>query len=135
MTMTVPELAERFFAAASTFDTEALDRLLAPDAGRWVNITGQRESRQEFLSFVELEGSLLRDTTFHVDGRTFADDGFVLQLTVEGTTIGGNALRVPACLVVAVEDGLIAGIHEYADSAQAKPILKEIIAAQRTAGP
>jgi len=48
------------------------------------------------------------------------DGGFVVQATTVGTSAGGEAVRVPTCLVVTVADGRIQRFEEYADSAAAQ---------------
>lgn len=118
------ELADRLLDAFGRYDAAALAPLLAPDMRRWVNITEQEQDAAATIAHLELEAKHIADARFEVRGQVTTDEGFVLQIVVEGTTTGGTPFSVPACLVVAVQDGLITRIDEYADIAAARPIIK-----------
>lgn len=122
------ELVDRLLDAFGRYDAEALAPLLAPGMRRWVNITEQEQDGAATIAHLELEAQHIADAHFEVRQQVATDEGFVLQIVVEGTTKGGVAFRVPACLVVAVDDGLITRIDEYADIAAARPIIKEMFA-------
>ena len=47
------------------------------------------------------------------------EDGCALQYVFVGTLPSGAALRIPACLIVTVRDGLVVRAQEYVDSAHA----------------
>ena len=124
--MTVEAIAEEFFTALSTWDTPRLRRVCSPTATRWVNIGNLEETIDELLGSLDRERAVLRDPVVTADGWVFGADAFVVRITCEATTVGGRHVRVPACLVVSVDGGLVTRIHEYADSASARPIIREL---------
>jgi uncharacterized protein len=119
-------LERRLIAAFSRFDVAALEGLLAEDVRHWLNISGEERGRDEILARVAQEGQHVATATFDVRRRTETPDGFVLQVTVRGETAGGAPFSIPACLIVAVRDGKVARIDEYASVDHAMPIIREM---------
>jgi len=48
-------------------------------------------------------------------------DGFTLAATLEGELPDGTPVRIPRCLLVVVQDGLIVRINEFGDRSQREP--------------
>ena len=96
--------------------------LYADEVTVWHNI-GEREQRlDQPPSFGRLRAAL--PDVQHADVKTHVTpSGFVVQATTVAALPDGSVVRVPACLVVTVEEGRIVRFEEYADSAAAAPIL------------
>lgn len=119
-------LVDRLLDAFGRYDADALAPLLAPQMRHWINVTEQEQDAAATIAQLQLEARHVTDTRFNVRHHVETDEGFVLQLVVEGSTTGGETFRVPACLVVAVREGLITRIDEYVDIAAARPIIAEM---------
>jgi ketosteroid isomerase-like protein len=111
-------LAKRFFDAVEAGDIDALYDCYAPNAEIWHNTDGAVQSREE--NAATLKGFVAR-----ISNRVYAErrlhvfpGGFVQQHELRGVRADGAAVRLPACLVCAVEDGRITRLDEYFDSAQ-----------------
>jgi ketosteroid isomerase-like protein len=120
------DLAERFVNSLMDIDVDELRTCLAPDARFWVNIGSAEFTVDQRLGVLELEGQHLAEHGVQDVQITSTEHGFVVQLVTVGTTTGGDALRVPVCLVATVNDGLVTRVDEYADSEAAKPLLRAL---------
>ena len=113
---------------------ELPSRLLREGAVHYLNFADVEQPAATTAGMLALEGQVVARSQMEVRRRVRTDEGFVLQMTSTGVTRAGTAYRVPVCLVVTVEGGLIARIDEYADSEQVKPLLEEVMALHRAGG-
>ena len=60
---------------------------------------------------------------YEIKSREFFPGGFVQRSRVTGKLASGEALTVPLCLVIYVEDGRIVRLYEYLDPAPIMPVL------------
>lgn len=121
-------MARAFLDALGGSDDDAVRALFAPEARFWVNISASVYTVPERLDLLALERTHLQDLVFD-DVRTLATpSGFVLQFTTRATVVGGEALRIPVCIVAGIVDGEITLVEEYADSRAAAPLLRAMFA-------
>jgi ketosteroid isomerase-like protein len=111
-------LADRFVAAVENSDAAALDAIYAPDAVVWRNYDRRAQPRDENIAGIAKFPELFKAFKYTDIRRDFFPGGFVQQHVVTGIKAGGEAFRVPVCMVIAVSGGRIARIDEYFDSAQ-----------------
>ena len=59
---------------------------------------------------------------YEVVSREFFPGGFVQRCKITGELASGEALAVPLCLVIYLEDGRIVRLYEYIDAASIMPL-------------
>ena len=119
-------VADTLIDAVSRYDGAALRSLCADEFVHWLNLTGQEQGPDALAALLDAERQVVAGASVTERRRTATDDGVVLQLTVEGTTRGGAAFRVPVCLVVAMGGGRVVRLDEYASSDHVKPLVREL---------
>jgi len=112
------EVADRLFAAIEAGDVDGVAALYADDAVIWHNNDGVEQSPAENLRVLGWLVRHCRDVRYTDVRRSRTDTGFVQQHVLRLTSPAGEALALPACLVVGVDGGRITRIDEYLDSAQ-----------------
>ena len=116
------DLCQRFFAATSSGDLDAVRAMYAPDAMTWHNHDGVEQTVEQTLRVAALP-HVLKDFRYEDARRSATATGFVEQHTVCGRTRSGFDLAIAACVVCTVVDGRITRLDEYLDSAQIAPLL------------
>ena len=111
-------VADALFAAIEAGDIDGVRALYAPDVEVWHNTDGVVQDAEANLRTLGWVIDNLRDRSYDDVRRQVTDAGFVQQHVLRVTTATGRRVEVPACLVVAVDDGRITRIDEYLDSAQ-----------------
>ncbi len=106
-------LANRFFDAIERADIDAVEQAYAPDVEYWMNVTGESQGLDAVLQLVSLFSRKVKNLHYEVESRDFFPSGFVQRCTITGEVASGEALAVPLCLVIYVEDGRIARLYEY----------------------
>lgn len=119
------ELAQRFFAASSAGNTEAMaalcsDRILVQQNG------GDALGLTALLGFAAAVKAAAPDFRYENAIRYDTGTGFVEEHDVRGTVKDGSAFKVAVCVVATVEDGRIATMHEYLDTAAARPLVEAL---------
>ncbi|HXQ14341.1 MAG TPA: nuclear transport factor 2 family protein [Caulobacteraceae bacterium] len=111
-------LAKRFFDAVEQGDIGTLYGCYAPNAKIWHNTDDAEQTRDD-------NAETLKGFVKRISNRVYAnrrlhvfEGGFVQQHDLTGVRADGVAVRLTACLVCAVEGGLITRLDEYFDSAQ-----------------
>lgn len=109
--------ADRFFAAVSGGDIEAVDNLYRDDATIWHNYDLVDQTKAENLATL---GSIPEryESFEYADARTVEVDGGFLRQHVIRAGRNGKLAVVPAILRVYVEDEKITRIEEYFDRGQ-----------------
>lgn len=116
-------LADRFMRAIETGDLEAIRGCYAPDARVWHNFDGLAQTVDENLKTLRWMDKRLGNRRYEIKSRHVFDGGYVQQHVLHGTLVGkGEAFSMPACLVVRVEEGRIARLDEYLDTAHTLPL-------------
>ncbi|MBX3492311.1 MAG: nuclear transport factor 2 family protein [Parvibaculum sp.] len=112
-------VAERFFRAVETGDTDEVARVYAPDARIWHNFSQVEQTVEENLKVLRWMARKLPGRRYDVLRRVVIPGGFMQQHVVRGTLADGSEFAMPACVVCLVESGRIARLEEYLDPAQA----------------
>ena len=110
-------LADRLLEAIEAGDIDAVASCYADDAVIWHNtdqVEQHKDDNLQVLSWL-VEHTAVR--SYRDSRRTVIDHGFVQQHTLHIGFEDGRTADLPACLVVAVADGLIVRIDEYIDGA------------------
>jgi ketosteroid isomerase-like protein len=111
-------VAERLFAAIEAGDVEGVRSLYADDAVIWHNTDGVEQSPADNLRVLGWLTSHCTDIRYTEVRRSATDTGFVQQHVLRLTSPAGEALALPACIVVTVDGDRITRLDEYLDSAQ-----------------
>ncbi|MDL4775441.1 MULTISPECIES: nuclear transport factor 2 family protein [Thermomonosporaceae] len=135
-------LADRFFAAITGGDLDALRSVYAPGAVIWHNGPGEgggsEQGVEDNLRTLRWLSANLRDFRYEEIRRDPMPDGFVQRHVLRGNLPGEGggaavAIEVATCLFATVDaDGRIARIEEYADT-RGSDALRAHAAAQRAA--
>jgi ketosteroid isomerase-like protein len=116
------EVADAFFSAIERADIDAIEALYAPDVEVWINVTGQTQGRSQSVKLLRNFTNRVRKLHYDVELRSPIPGGFVQRHVLRGELESGHVLAVPVCLVVTIEDGRIARLYEYLDSAAIAPV-------------
>jgi len=115
-------LADRLMAAIERGDIADASACYRPDARIWHNFDGVEQSVDENMRSLPWVGKRLSNRKYEIVARHAFAGGFVQQHVLTGTLNNGQPFRMPACIVVQVEDGLIARLEEYLDTAQTQAL-------------
>ena len=115
-------LANRFFHAVERADINAVEQAYAPDLKYWMNVTGESQGLDAILELARLFSRKVKDLHYEVESREFFPGGFVQRCRITGKLASGEALSVPLCLIIYVEDGRIKRLYEYIDAASIMPV-------------
>ena len=115
-------LRDRFFAAVTGGDIEAVRACYAPDAVGWHNTDGISQTIEQSLQILGWIAANVKDFRYEDVRYQPTPTGFVEQHLTCGTSPSGKAFAIPACIVCTVVDGRITRLDEYLDSAQTTAI-------------
>ena len=118
----IDALANRFFDAIERADIDAVEQAYAPDVEYWINVTGENLGLDAILEMVRLFSHKVKGLHYDVESREFFPGGLVQRCKIKGELASGEALAVPLCLVIYVENGRIARLYEYIDAASIMPL-------------
>ena len=113
----VMALADRFFAAIESGDAAAVRDVYDPAALIWHNNDGTAQGVDENLVVLNWCMTNIGRMRYEEVRRQPTPSGFVQQHVLRGTAPNGTELEIPACLVVAVDNGRVTRVDEYLDSA------------------
>jgi len=111
--------AEHFVASIERGDTEAVRACYAPDARIWHNTDGIEQTVDQNLKLVRWLVRTMSNPRYRIRRRVALEDGFLQMHVLEATRPDGTPFRLDACVIVKLENGVIARLDEYLDSAQA----------------
>lgn len=112
------DLARRLVAAIQAGDADTVRAFYAPDAKIWHNIDHVEQTVDQNLKSLAWFVRTLPDRTYRVQRIAPLPDGFLQQHVLEATLPNGERWAMDACVVVRVENGKIARLDEYLDSAK-----------------
>jgi len=114
----------RLIAAIEAGDVEAARAAYHPDARIWHNDDQREQTVDENLAVLGWMGRHLPGLRYTDVRRHVAGDRCIEQHVLEVSMPGSDEpLRIPACLIVTVDDdGRITRLEEYLDSAQVAPL-------------
>ena len=110
-------IANRLFEAIECADIDGVKQIYAPDVHYWMNFADQSQGLDEILEMTRIFNGKIKDLHYEVEAREFFPGGFVQRCRITGELASGEALAVPLCLVIYVEDGRIVRLYEYLDVA------------------
>lgn len=116
-------LAERFMTALEQCDVETTRQIYAEDARLWHNFDGEFQSVEDNLKTLQWVHRKLDDLRYDIVRREAIPGGFYQQHVLRGKLASGEEFAMPACAIVKVENGRIASLDEYLDSAQVAPLM------------
>ncbi|MBK81699.1 MAG: hypothetical protein CMQ43_12400 [Gammaproteobacteria bacterium] len=119
------DLADQLFAAFENADADAVRALCAPDFSGRQNL-GPSMNLDNLIRFSLAVSGVVPDFRYEDRVVTATESGFVEEHMVCGTLPDGSALRLAACVVAEVQDGRIASLREYLDTAAAAGLLKAL---------
>ncbi|HEY2775394.1 MAG TPA: nuclear transport factor 2 family protein [Candidatus Binatia bacterium] len=115
-------IASGFFAAIERGDLESVRDTYSPQAQIWHNVTGRTQTRDENVRLLGLFIARVSDRRYEILSRGFFPGGFVQRHLLLGTSMTGEKIEIPACLVVHFAEGRIERLFEYLDSAAVRSI-------------
>jgi len=115
-------LASRLFEAIERADIAAVEQIYAPDVEYWVNFTDQTQGLDTILEMTRLFSRKVKGLHYEIESREFFPGGFVQRSRIAGELASGEALAVPLCLIIYVEDGRITRLYEYINVASFMPV-------------
>ena len=120
-------LARTMFDAFQAGDLDIAQAVLADGFAGSQN-GGPTMSKQALLGFVGAVKAKVPDFRYEDIVCTATAEGFVEEHTVRGTLPGGDQINLRLCVVATVEDGKVASLREYLDSAGAAGLAKALAA-------
>ncbi len=122
------EVGERFFSAIEAGDMETVCNVYHPDVAVWHNVDGlerreRGQSRDDNVALLSVLTNKIKDWKYDVWFREATESGMVQQHTLRGRLPNGEALAIPVCIVLQIQDGCITRLDEYIDSAHTQPMV------------
>jgi ketosteroid isomerase-like protein len=116
-------LANRLFNAIERADIDLVEQIYSPDVEYWVNVRDESRGLDTVLQLVRDFSEKVKGLHYNVESRDFFPGGFVQRCRVTGELSSGEAIAVPVCIVIHIEDGRISRLYEYLDSASIMHVL------------
>jgi len=118
------EFADRFIAALNRGDPVTVQKFYAPDATFWHNFDDVDQTVGDNMKVLEWMVRKAPQRNYRVVRRELIPGGWLQQHIVEAQLANGKEMKMFACCVITLKDGLIWRIEEYLDPAQAA-VLRE----------
>ncbi|MBT8077804.1 MAG: nuclear transport factor 2 family protein [Gammaproteobacteria bacterium] len=118
------EIGERYMQAVSSCDVDAVREIYAPDARIWHNFDQALQSVEDNIKTLEWIHGKLSDLEYDIVRREPIPGGFYQQHVLRGKLATGADFAMPACAIVKIENGRIASLDEYLDTAHTQPLSK-----------
>jgi ketosteroid isomerase-like protein len=116
--------AERFMEALNGTDASAVRRFYTPDATCWHNFDDFDQPLEDNMKLFEWMARKAPERRYRVLRRDVVPGGWFQQHVLEAKLANGKEMKMFACCVITLQDGLIKRIEEYLDPAQAA-VLRE----------
>lgn len=110
------ELLDRFFAAITRGDIDAVAPFYTDDVQVWHNVTGAALDKPGSLDLLRYWSSRVADLHYEVLERRIYEGGAVQRHVVHGRA-GDTAVDAAVCIVFHFDTGRISRIYEYLDAA------------------
>lgn len=115
-------VGERLMACLEACDVEAARAMYKPDARIWHNFDQRCQPLEENLKSLQWMHRKLTQLRYDVTRREPIPGGFYQEHVLRGVLANGDEFAMPACAIIKIEDGLIASLDEYLDSAHTKAL-------------
>jgi ketosteroid isomerase-like protein len=112
------QTVERFFAAIEAGDIDTVRRMYEPDAVIWHNDDLIEQTVEDNLKVLKALHQTVSGLRYEVIRRAELPDGVIQQHVLHGVLPNGKPVTLHAAMYLRVQDGRIARIDEYLDSAQ-----------------
>ena len=114
------DVVARLVGGIESGDLDSVRALYAPGAVIWTCFDDQSRDVDSSMGVLEWLVGATTERHYDVSRRVEIDGGVLQQHVLHATTPSGRTFSMPACLVIAVEDGFVTRIDEYLDP---KPVL------------
>lgn len=119
------EIADRLFKAVENGDIDLLrDELYAPGFRIWHNFNNHDMGTEDNLKMLTWLTTNVRNVRYEEVKRQRIEGGFIEQHVLRGELEDGTLIDAPTCMIGYIEDGKIARLEEYLDSAQVNAMLR-----------
>lgn len=115
-------LGERYMQAVTDCDLDAVQAIYAPDARIWHNFDQAEQSVDDNLKTLQWIHGKLSNIQYEIVRREPIPGGYYQQHVLRGKLESGEDFAMPACAIVKVENGRIASLDEYLDTAHTRPL-------------
>ena len=112
------QIAAKLFTAFQTGDMDTVRNLCAPEFKARQNLNNEFDV-ETLIQFSEAVSTIVSDFRYEDVIRSATNKGFVEEHTVRGILPDGGELTLAACVVADIENGKIAQLREYVDTAAA----------------
>jgi ketosteroid isomerase-like protein len=121
-------IGERLFKAIERGELEAIRALCAPELRVAHAHDGLEQGLDDYLLVLGWVSRHVKGLRYTKVRRERMEHGFVQQHVLRGTSLSGEELAIPACLVVRIEAGRVVRIDEYLDPASLAPLRRADVA-------
>lgn len=126
----VNAFADRLWQMIEAGEGAAIRPFYKPDAVIWYNTTKTGHTVDEAIGNMEMLKQALPDQKIQIVSRLMTKDGFVQADHMKATLPNGEPFELRTCAIVTMEDGLVARVDEYLDSAELQSLLDLAAASQ-----
>jgi ketosteroid isomerase-like protein len=116
------DLVHRLISAIEAGDIEGVRACYSPAVTVWANFDGEAKDLEASLGVLSWLVGVTTERRYEIVRRIEIEGGALQQHVLHGTvTKTGKSFSMPACLVVAIADGVITHIDEYLDASVMTP--------------
>ena len=119
------EFSDRFTAALNRGDPAEVRQFYQPDATFWHNYDDVHQTVADNMKVLEWMVRKAPQRNYRIVRRELIPGGWMQQHVVEATLPSGKQMKLFACCLITLKDGLVWRIEEYLDPAQAA-VLREV---------
>ena len=118
------EFSDRFIAALNGGDPATVRTFYTTDATCWHNFDDADQTLDDNMKLLEWMVRKAPERRYRLVRRELIPGGWLQQHILEARLANGREMKMFACCVITLKDGLIHRIEEYLDPAQAA-VLRE----------
>lgn len=115
-------VARRFVDALNACDVEAVRQIYAPDVRIWHCFDSRAQTVEKNIETLTFLHQRLNNLNYDILRIVPIPGGYLQQHVLRGELASGDTFALHACAIVSVENGRIATLEEYLDTAQARPL-------------
>jgi ketosteroid isomerase-like protein len=119
------DFSDRFTAALNRGDPAEVRQFYQPDATFWHNYDDVHQTVADNMKVLEWMVRKAPQRNYRIVRRELIPGGWMQQHVVEATLANGKQMKLFACCLITLKDGLVWRIEEYLDPAQAA-VLREV---------
>jgi ketosteroid isomerase-like protein len=124
-TSTFLEIAGQLFNAVTAGDVAAVEQLYAPECIVWHNFDNAGQTVAENLATLRWLTTNVANLRYEEVRRQELPNGFLQQHVLRGTSVTGEQVDMPTCMIGTIADGKIIRLEEYLDSAHIGRLLTD----------